>query len=285
MNYNETLNKRVDEFFEIFGKRDGFGRRTGPKDGTGPRGETPACPVDDGNNPLEKIKNKLIEKKIDIEGLSLEELKQLYIKECENGVFKEEKQIVELSEDGSIIEDVSELASMLIDDCKISFTFQDAIEKNDIDVMKDTILILSTQDKYHIYETMMNDNEFWENVETKILNHFSQIDNTEVENEESMKAAVEPSYREDFNLLNEDVINIIDEIVMHKRTRTQRRKTKIRKKIARRGTNFKTLKAKPGFKRVKTGSHYVLQRMSSPEKVMRKRVGKALGKKSAMLKR
>ena len=66
----------------------------------------------------------------------------------------------------------------------------------------------------------------------------------------------------------------------HKRSRNVRRKRKIQKKRAHRGTNWNTLKPKKGFKRVKVNGKYVRVKMGSKEKISRSRVGRAVGRKS-----
>ena len=87
--------------------------------------------------------------------------------------------------------------------------------------------------------------------------------------------------------MNESVEAILgkelyNEIVVKKWTNKQ--KVKKRKSLLKlhRGTQFKHMGEKPrkGHKRVLVGSkRYVWKRMSSAEKISRKRVGKAVGKK------
>lgn len=71
-------------------------------------------------------------------------------------------------------------------------------------------------------------------------------------------------------------------IVPHKMSRNDRRIRKKKKKIARRGTNFNTVKPKKGFKRVKVGNKYVRVRMGANERKVRKLVGRAVGRKSKL---
>lgn len=67
-----------------------------------------------------------------------------------------------------------------------------------------------------------------------------------------------------------------------KRTATEKRKIKIARKIAHRGTNWKQLNkgsGKRGFTRVKAtdGKTYVFKRQTGHEKVTKKRSGRKLG--------
>ena len=72
-----------------------------------------------------------------------------------------------------------------------------------------------------------------------------------------------------------------DEITFRRKTRTQKIQKAKRKKIAtRQAPNWKSLKPKKGYKRVKVGNRYVRVRMSGKEKQTRKRVAKQLGKKT-----
>ena len=79
---------------------------------------------------------------------------------------------------------------------------------------------------------------------------------------------------------------IFNEVVMTKRTRSERKLVKKANKRAHKNTNWKNTVAKKGFKRVKLGANrYVFKRMSSEEKISRARIGKLLGKNSKRLKK
>ena len=72
---------------------------------------------------------------------------------------------------------------------------------------------------------------------------------------------------------------IFNEVVMTKRTRSERKLVKKANKRAHKNTNWKNTVAKKGFKRVKLGANrYVFKRMSSEEKIL-------LGKNSKRLKK
>ena len=66
------------------------------------------------------------------------------------------------------------------------------------------------------------------------------------------------------------------EMVLRKRTSAQRKKLKKKLKKRRRGTNFNRIKTRPGYKRIKNGSNYILVKMTTKEKVARKKIGKQL---------
>lgn len=84
--------------------------------------------------------------------------------------------------------------------------------------------------------------------------------------------------------LEDEIINEIS--AFHRKSAKDRRLVKKAKKRNHRGSNFKTVKAKPGWKRVKVGEKkYVRVRMTSAERVIKKRVGKALGHAAKRLKK
>jgi len=60
-------------------------------------------------------------------------------------------------------------------------------------------------------------------------------------------------------------------------TRPDRIKKKKSLRKAHKGTNFKLVQPRSGFKRVKIGDRYVLVKMSSDEKNTKKKVGHKLG--------
>jgi len=70
-------------------------------------------------------------------------------------------------------------------------------------------------------------------------------------------------------------------VVPHKRTRLARRRVRKQRFLAHRGTNWKSVKPKAGFKRVKIGKMYIRVRMGGNEKNIRRLVGRAVGKQSA----
>lgn len=73
---------------------------------------------------------------------------------------------------------------------------------------------------------------------------------------------------------------VLNEVFMQKRTSTERRAVKKRARIAHKGTNWHNLKPKRGYKRVKmTGTkRYIRVPMSAVEKMMKRQVGRSLGK-------
>lgn len=75
-------------------------------------------------------------------------------------------------------------------------------------------------------------------------------------------------------------ISYDESIVPHKRGRNERRLRKKQRRLAQRGTNFKSVKPKKGFKRVKIGNRYVRVRMGANERKVKKLVGRAVGRKS-----
>lgn len=80
--------------------------------------------------------------------------------------------------------------------------------------------------------------------------------------------------------------NIFNEVVMTKRTVSEKRLVKKANKRAHKNTNWRNTVAKKGFKRVKVGKNrYVFKRMSSEEKISRARIGKLLGKNSKRFKK
>lgn len=92
----------------------------------------------------------------------------------------------------------------------------------------------------------------------------------------------------DLNLEVEDVEDVFDESAptfFKKRTATQKRMIKNQRKKAHRGTNWKTVKSKKGYKRVKIGKNkYVRVKMSLNERRNKKRTGKFLGKNKRLRK-
>lgn len=63
---------------------------------------------------------------------------------------------------------------------------------------------------------------------------------------------------------------------LHRRSASARRKAKLAKTKAHRGTNFAKVKGKPGYKRVKMGNRYVLMKMSPKERASRKKTARQL---------
>ena len=84
-----------------------------------------------------------------------------------------------------------------------------------------------------------------------------------------------------------DLSNYLTEIYFRKRTKPERRKIKRARIKSRRGTDFKSVKPKEGYKRVKdaSGRHYTHVRLKSNERISKKKVGKALGKQARRLKK
>ena len=75
--------------------------------------------------------------------------------------------------------------------------------------------------------------------------------------------------------------NIFNEVILHKRTSSEKRVVKKSLRRAHKNTNWRFTTAKKGFKRVKIGSNrYVFKRLSGMEKITKKRIGKALGTNS-----
>ncbi len=72
----------------------------------------------------------------------------------------------------------------------------------------------------------------------------------------------------------EEVIAICESL--HRRSSSQRKKTKLARIKAHRGTNFAKIKKKPGYKRVKVGKRYVLVKMSAKERASRKKIARQL---------
>ena len=66
------------------------------------------------------------------------------------------------------------------------------------------------------------------------------------------------------------------EIVAHKQSAAVKKAKAKRKMLAHRGTNFKSLKPKKGYKRVKIGKRYVYVKLSSKQKMAEKRVAGAI---------
>ena len=80
--------------------------------------------------------------------------------------------------------------------------------------------------------------------------------------------------------LFESIENLMyDELYFQKWNFSEKRDKKKRTKARRRGTNFKQLKAKKGYKRIKLSgtNRYVRVPMTANEKMKRKVVGRKLG--------
>lgn len=72
---------------------------------------------------------------------------------------------------------------------------------------------------------------------------------------------------------------IFNEVVMTRRTSSEKRLFKKAKRRAHKNTNWNYTKPKKGFKRVKVGKNrYIFERMSGAQKIALKRIGKSLGK-------
>ena len=84
-----------------------------------------------------------------------------------------------------------------------------------------------------------------------------------------------------------ELTDYLTEIFFRKRTKSERKKVKRKLKIRRRGTDFKLVKPKKGYKRTldPSGRHYSRERLSAKERLNKKRIGRALGKNAARLKK
>lgn len=71
----------------------------------------------------------------------------------------------------------------------------------------------------------------------------------------------------------------MESITPHRWSVDERKAKKKSLKKAHKGTNFKLLRPKEHFKRIKIGNQYVIMPMSSTERNTRKKVGRAVGKK------
>lgn len=82
------------------------------------------------------------------------------------------------------------------------------------------------------------------------------------------------------DLMDEKQEEIFNEIkVPVKRTATVKRRVRIGRIKAQRGTNFKSLKPKKGWKRERVGKHYIRVRQTALERRRKKQVGKVVGRK------
>lgn len=99
--------------------------------------------------------------------------------------------------------------------------------------------------------------------------------------EEPMIADVDVDDEED---MFEEVTDIINEIFLTRQNRQQKKRRKRMSKIAHKGTNWKTVKPKAGFKRVKIGRTYIRIRETSDERTMKKRIGTMLGNRKDLRK-
>jgi len=83
-------------------------------------------------------------------------------------------------------------------------------------------------------------------------------------------------------VLAEGFEQVFSEIYFHKRSVSEKKKVKRARRRAHRNTNFKSLnqgKPKKGYKRVKVGDkRYMFQKMSGQERIIKQRVGRALGR-------
>lgn len=77
----------------------------------------------------------------------------------------------------------------------------------------------------------------------------------------------------------------LTEIFFRKRTKSEKRLVKKAKRIRHRGTDWKNIKPKKGYKRVRVGRHYVRVKLHPSERMTKKRVGRALGKNARRLKK
>ena len=82
--------------------------------------------------------------------------------------------------------------------------------------------------------------------------------------------------------LFESIITVLNEkFTPHKRSKVMRRKTKKARRRAHKGTNWKLIKPRKGYKRVKlTGTkRYVFLRLKPNERVSKKRLMRTVGKR------
>lgn len=82
--------------------------------------------------------------------------------------------------------------------------------------------------------------------------------------------------------LFESIITVLQEkFTPHKRSKAVRKKTKKALRRAHKGTNWRLTKPRKGFKRVKlTGTkRYVFMRLKPTEKIAKKRLMRAVGKR------
>jgi hypothetical protein len=82
--------------------------------------------------------------------------------------------------------------------------------------------------------------------------------------------------------LFESILNLIQEkFIPHKRTRPQKIRFKKARRKAHKGTNWKLTKPRKGYKRVKlTGTkRYVFVKLKPTERVSKKRLMRAVGKR------
>lgn len=79
--------------------------------------------------------------------------------------------------------------------------------------------------------------------------------------------------------MNEFLEDIYNEFVFTRRTNYEKKLAKKARRRAHKNTNWKALKPRKGWKRVKIGAYrYILERMPDSEKIMKKRIGKGLGR-------
>jgi hypothetical protein len=94
---------------------------------------------------------------------------------------------------------------------------------------------------------------------------------------------LEKTIKEFFNVdINSVEVDVNESVIVRRQTPKMKRKKRIGKKRAHRGTNWSSVKPKKGFKRVKVGNKYIKKRMSAVEKKIKKRVGTAVGRKSQL---
>jgi hypothetical protein len=82
--------------------------------------------------------------------------------------------------------------------------------------------------------------------------------------------------------LFESIMTVIEEkFIPHKRSKVVKRKTKRARRRAHKGTNWKIIKPRRGFKRVKlpNSKRYVLVRLKQNEKASKRRLMRAVGKR------
>lgn len=84
----------------------------------------------------------------------------------------------------------------------------------------------------------------------------------------------------------DDLFEIIQEIVFHKVSETDRRKRMKSLRRAHRGTNWKFLQPREGYLRFKIPGtkRYILKRMSPTQKIVKKQIGRGLGIRSHLFK-
>lgn len=81
----------------------------------------------------------------------------------------------------------------------------------------------------------------------------------------------------------ESIITVLQEkFIPHKRMKAQKIRTKRARRRAHKGTNWKTTKPKKGYKRVKLSGtkRYVFMRLKPTERFAKKRLMRAVGKRT-----